>query len=515
MVYSSKDPAWPSMVTSVIGELSVIGWLASAVARSSTLGPRGGSIVPAYGLQGSAYRLSTTVTITPQPVGRVGRSLVDRGAVIVVAGPRPSSPRRTVIETRNGNGSPMTYLPGGIAAPAAGAAGWRQREVWPSARAWPTAWRLAAQRSAPSRHLVPGKTFTPTTTAATTAAAASAIRSGVHRIGPPRRPPGPTLWGRGELVEHAVQDAVREHGDAALQPRPNDAGRPRDRSSLGYLPRGGPRVGVERRTQPAHRVMKSGTDRPEGNAEGLGNLLERQIEVVVQHHDRTMVDGQSPESTLELIAVDDRAEPVRRRRLVSRQETEVGRPVTGSASLRVAGADEKPIRPGIKSCRVAELRQVSPDAQAASAASHPRQGRCRAGSCAPRREDGRRQRPRGSRMPPGHPVAPAPRCPSPSPSARSAPISPALHTGMGGETRSSGGPIFAGRRAGATSGSGFGGSSISNVSRIGTSGRKTTTIAATIAAARCRPRSSTRSRSRPSRRSPGRCPGSAAATNAC
>ena len=30
--------------------------------------------------------------------------------------------------------------------------------------------------------------------------------------------------GRRELVEHVVQDAVRECGDALLQPRPNDAG---------------------------------------------------------------------------------------------------------------------------------------------------------------------------------------------------------------------------------------------------------------------------------------------------
>ena len=35
---------------------------------------------------------------------------------------------------------------------------------------------------------------------------------------------GTALWGRGELVEHGVQDAVRERRDALLQPRPNDAG---------------------------------------------------------------------------------------------------------------------------------------------------------------------------------------------------------------------------------------------------------------------------------------------------
>ena len=43
---------------------------------------------------------------------------------------------------------------------------------------------------------------------------------------------------------------------------------------------------------------------------------------------------------------------------------------------------------------------------AAPAASHPRRGRCRAGSCAPPRGAGRRRRRRGSRRPPRHRVAP-------------------------------------------------------------------------------------------------------------
>ena len=45
-----------------------------------------------------------------------------------------------------------------------------------------------------------------------------------HAGRPPRLPEVPALCGRGELVEHAVQDAVREHRDAILQPRPDNAG---------------------------------------------------------------------------------------------------------------------------------------------------------------------------------------------------------------------------------------------------------------------------------------------------
>ena len=76
-----------------------------------------------------------------------------------------------------------------------------------------------------------------------------------------------------------------------------------------------------------------------------------------------MVDGQAPEAALELVAIDDRARVVRRRRLIGRQETEVGRPAAGPAGLGVAGAHEEPVRPGVKARRVAELGKVPPDGQ--------------------------------------------------------------------------------------------------------------------------------------------------------
>ena len=47
---------------------------------------------------------------------------------------------------------------------------------------------------------------------------------GVHERQPPRRPPRTALWGRGDLVENGIQDAIRERVHALLQPRPNDAG---------------------------------------------------------------------------------------------------------------------------------------------------------------------------------------------------------------------------------------------------------------------------------------------------
>ena len=134
---------------------------------------------------------------------------------------------------------------------------------------------------------------------------------------------------------------------------------------------------------------------------------------MVQDHHRAMIDGQPAEATLELVAINDRAQSIRAPWLVSREETEVRRPLAGPATLGVAGTNEEAIRPGIEARRVAKLGQVSPDGRATPAALHPRRARCRAGSCAPPHGDGRPQRRPGSRMPARRRVAPESpgRCP--------------------------------------------------------------------------------------------------------
>ena len=67
--------------------------------------------------------------------------------------------------------------------------------------------------------------------------------------------------------------------------------------------------------------MKTGSNRSGGNAEDLGDLEERQVEVVVEHHHCPMFDGKSPEPTLELVAIDDGAQALRRDRFIERQQT--------------------------------------------------------------------------------------------------------------------------------------------------------------------------------------------------
>ena len=79
----------------------------------------------------------------------------------------------------------------------------------------------------------------------------------------------------------------------------------RVRTSLGCLPRHRSRVGVEGRAQRTHRVEESRSNGADGNAERLGDLDERKVEVVVQHDDGAVINRQPAECTLQLVAVSD------------------------------------------------------------------------------------------------------------------------------------------------------------------------------------------------------------------
>ncbi len=83
----------------------------------------------------------------------------------------------------------------------------------------------------------------------------------------------------------------------------------------------------------------------------------------MEHDHRAMVDGEPAEAALELVAIDDRARPIGLHRLVSGKQAHVRRPAAFLSALGVAGAHEKPIRPGVEARRVAKLRKVTPDGE--------------------------------------------------------------------------------------------------------------------------------------------------------
>jgi DNA-binding MarR family transcriptional regulator len=95
----------------------------------------------------------------------------------------------------------------------------------------------------------------------------------------------------------------------------------------------------------------------------LGDLFDGHVEVVVKHHYRAMVNRKAPKAPLELVPINDRAQTLACRRLVSRQQVKVGAPTPGTSALHVAGTHEKAVRPGVEALWVSELRQVSPDSQ--------------------------------------------------------------------------------------------------------------------------------------------------------
>ena len=89
--------------------------------------------------------------------------------------------------------------------------------------------------------------------------------------------------------------------------------------------------------------MQSGSHRTGGDSENLGDLVERQVKVVMEHHYRTVIDGESPEAALELVPIEDRARAIGNLRLVGREESDVRRPVACPTTLGVAGAHEEPV----------------------------------------------------------------------------------------------------------------------------------------------------------------------------
>ena len=149
----------------------------------------------------------------------------------------------------------------------------------------------------------------------------------------------------------------------------------------------------------------------------------------MEHHYRTVVDGKSPEAALELVAIDDRAQC--RPTPSARWPAAVGRSAPSGASgvprrsrrARGAGTTRRQSAPGRGAAEGPARWRAAP------AASHPRRGRCRAGSCAPPRGVGRPRQRRGSRRPLRPRVAPvrSDRDPQSLPPVRR-PVSPDVHT---------------------------------------------------------------------------------------
>ena len=72
-------------------------------------------------------------------------------------------------------------------------------------------------------------------------------------------------------------------------------------------------------------VVQSRSGRACGDLQHLGDLHERQPEVVVQDEDRTLVDRKLAERPLQLVAVGDGGAAIGRRQPFEGQDSDVGR----------------------------------------------------------------------------------------------------------------------------------------------------------------------------------------------
>ena len=109
--------------------------------------------------------------------------------------------------------------------------------------------------------------------------------------------------------------------------------------------------------------MHAGLDRPDGNADASRDLRQWEAEVVVEDKDRALLDGEPPESTLELISVVDClvfVGPVHR---LDRREPDSIRPARATPGLGVARVCQDPVEPGLEEPGVAQRSDFSPRGQ--------------------------------------------------------------------------------------------------------------------------------------------------------
>jgi len=122
----------------------------------------------------------------------------------------------------------------------------------------------------------------------------------------------------------------------------------------------GVRFGQQGRAESSDGVMESRAGGTRRDLENLGDLDERQAEVVVQDEDRPLFDRELPERAFQLVAIGEGGAAIRSRWPSHRQDPDVGSPVAGSLRFVVTGVDEDPMDPCLETVRIPKLRKPAP-----------------------------------------------------------------------------------------------------------------------------------------------------------
>ena len=104
--------------------------------------------------------------------------------------------------------------------------------------------------------------------------------------------------------------------------------------------------------------------RPHGtlrDLQGLGDLLVGQADVVLQDHDCPMVERQSLEPTVELVAIGHAASLISRVRSLWQDAAAPQVPEPSVPRLGVCGSHHDAVRPRLESVRVLKLGEMPPD----------------------------------------------------------------------------------------------------------------------------------------------------------
>ena len=107
-------------------------------------------------------------------------------------------------------------------------------------------------------------------------------------------------------------------------------------------------------------VVEPGLRGPDGDAEALGDLGSGQAEVVVEDEHGPLLEGESPEGSLELVAVVDGQDLSGVLSILDGQEPDIRRPTTATPGLGVALVGQDPMEPGLEAIGIAQRSQLTP-----------------------------------------------------------------------------------------------------------------------------------------------------------
>ena len=188
-------------------------------------------------------------------------------------------------------------------------------------------------------------------------------RGSGHGSGPPRRPQGTALTGSMDLVQDGIDDAIGQdlHADGKVGGEEGIGIGAASSCQLLLVEDGRAGIGFESRPDRRGCVGQSGLRRPEGDAEVICDLGQRQPEGVVEDEDGALLRRKSPEAAVQLVAVVDRQELVGGGRCVRLEQDDISREVSATSGLGVAGVDEDPMEPRLEPIEVAQRGELPPD----------------------------------------------------------------------------------------------------------------------------------------------------------